>query len=132
MRKTTPARLGYRMPAEWEPQKAVWLTWPHNALTWPDGMLARVQFSYISIIRELHTGQQIKLLVKSADEALRVRGILHAADVSLNQVQFVEIAAEDSWIRDYGPIFVVNKDSRQLGMVKWIFNAWGNKYDDLI
>src|SRR5437764_11261846 len=130
--KPTPKSLGYVMPAEWEHQEAVWLTWPHNELTWPDGMLARVQFSYISIIRALHTGQKIKLLVKSADEALRVQGMLHGADVSLTQIEFVEIAAEDSWIRDYGPTFIVNKDSRQLAMVKWIFNAWGNKYDDLI
>src|SRR5580658_3685074 len=31
----TPAALGFRMPAEWEPQSAVWLSWPHNLRTWP-------------------------------------------------------------------------------------------------
>ena len=31
----TPAALGFRMPAEWEPQEAVWLSWPHRRATWP-------------------------------------------------------------------------------------------------
>ena len=32
---STPAALGFRMPAEWEPQVAIWLSWPHNKKTWP-------------------------------------------------------------------------------------------------
>ena len=39
MSQITPRGLGYRMPAEWEPQDAIWLSWPHNEVTWPDGML---------------------------------------------------------------------------------------------
>src|SRR5262245_19145646 len=31
----TPAALGYRFPAEWEPHHATWLAWPHNPNTWP-------------------------------------------------------------------------------------------------
>ena len=33
--KKTPASLGFRMPAEWEPQEAIWLSWPHRLKTWP-------------------------------------------------------------------------------------------------
>ena len=33
----TPAELGFRMPAEWERQEAVWLSWPHRRATWPGG-----------------------------------------------------------------------------------------------
>ena len=76
MKQPTPARLGYRMPAEWAPQEAIWLTWPHNELTWPDGMVAEVQATYALIIRALHDGQKIKLLIKDDDEALNVRGKL--------------------------------------------------------
>ncbi len=32
---TTPTALGFRMPAEWEQQAAVWLSWPHRRSTWP-------------------------------------------------------------------------------------------------
>ena len=132
MKETTPRQLGYRMPAEWEPQEAVWLAWPHNRVTWPDGLLAEVEQTYVAIIQALHTGQKVQLLV--GDEAMeaRVRLALDREDIALTQVDFIRIAAEDSWIRDYGPTFLVNASRRQLAMVKWKFNAWGNKYDDLI
>jgi agmatine deiminase len=132
MNPSTPKSLGYRMPAEWEPQEAVWLTWPHNTLTWPGGMLAEVERSYVEIIEALHTGQKIKLLVRDARTESEIRLALERHDVALSQIIFVRLAAQDSWIRDYGPTFVVNGSQRQLAMVKWIFNAWGNKYDDLI
>ncbi len=123
---------GFRMPAEWEPQEAIWLSWPHNLLTWPDAMLAEVERSYTDIIRALHTDQKIKLLVRDAKVEARVRKILGDGGIQLSQVVFFQIATEDAWIRDYGPTFVVNGKSRQLAMVKWTFNAWGNKYEDLL
>ena len=132
MKQPTPKDLGYRMPAEWEPQEAIWLTWPHNELTWPGGMLAEVQRSYVEIIRALHGGQKIKLLVRDSETESQVRRALQREDIALPQIQFILLAAEDSWIRDYGPTFVVNRAEQQLAMVNWIFNAWGNKYDDLI
>ena len=132
MKSSTPRSLGYRMPAEWEPQAAIWLTWPHNEVTWPGGMLNEVQLSYIEIIRALHAGQKVKLLVQDTDTEARVRLALERVDVALSQILFIQQPTEDSWIRDYGPTFVVNSQQRRLGMVKWIFNAWGNKYDDLI
>jgi len=132
MNQTTPRSLGYRMPAEWEPQEAIWLSWPHNEVTWPDSMLAQVERTYIEIISALHTDQKIKLLVRNADSEARVRGLLARAGVALAQVIFIDIPTVDAWIRDYGPTFVVNPDVRDPAMVKWTFNAWGNKYDDLL
>jgi agmatine deiminase len=132
MKNPTPKSLGYRMPAEWEPQEAVWLTWPHNEITWPEGMLDDVEPAYVETIRALHSGQKIKLLVPDVEIEARVRLLLDREDIALSQVLFIPLHAEDSWIRDYGPTFVVNQNERKLAMVKWIFNAWGNKYDDLI
>ena len=50
--RSTPAALGYRMPAEWEPHAATWLAWPHNTITWPD-QLAQVQDIFLCIIAAL-------------------------------------------------------------------------------
>jgi len=127
----TPRALGYRMPAEWEPQEAIWLSWPHNQTTWPGRLLSEVERSYSEIIRALHGQQKIKLLVRDADAEARIRKILAGFDVQLSQVVFFQIASEDAWIRDYGPTFVV-KTGGELAMVKWTFNGWGNKYDDLL
>jgi agmatine deiminase len=120
------------MPPEWEPQEAIWLSWPHNEVTWPDGRLAEVELTYAETILALHTDQKIKLLVRNPDAEANVRDMLTRARVALAQVIFFQIPTEDSWIRDYGPTFVVNDNSRDLAMLKWIFNAWGNKYDDLL
>ena len=132
MSRITPRVLGYRMPAEWEQQDAIWLSWPHNEVTWPDGMLSDVERTYVEIIAALHPDQKIKLLVRNADAEASVRGMLKRAGVALPQVIFFQIPTEDSWIRDYGPTFVLNNSARDLAMVKWTFNAWGNKYEDLI
>jgi agmatine deiminase len=132
MKQPTPKSAGYRMPAEWEPQEAVWLSWPHNEITWPDGMLTQVERTYVDIIRALHGGEKVKLLVKDFESEARVRLALDREDVALTQIVFVPIATEDSWIRDYGPTFLVDQNRRQLAMVNWTFNAWGNKYNDLI
>jgi len=132
MNSPTPRSLGYRMPAEWEPQEAVWLTWPHNQLTWPDGMLTEVERTYSEVIHALHSGQKIKLLVRNPQSELKIRMILERQGIALSQIVFVPLAAEDSWIRDYGPTFVIRPGRSPLAMVKWRFNAWGDKYDDLI
>jgi agmatine deiminase len=132
MKQSTPKSNGYRMPAEWEPQEAIWLAWPHNELTWPGDLLSQVERSYIEIIQALYSGQKIKLLVKDSAIEARISGLLLREGVKLGQVVFLHIATEDAWIRDYGPTFVVNSEFQELAIVKWVFNAWGNKYDDLI
>jgi len=132
MNSPTPKSLGYRMPAEWEPQEAVWLTWPHNELTWPDGMLTEVERTYSKVIHVLHCGEKIKLLVRNPQSELKIRMILEREGVALSQIVFVPVAAEDSWIREYGPTLVIGPDRSPLAMVKWRFNAWGDKYEDLI
>src|SRR5207245_4145026 len=94
MNQSTPKNQGYRMPAEWEPQEAVWLAWPHNELTWPGAMLSDVERSYIEIIQALHTGQKIKLLVKNSDSEARIHGLLSRADIALKQIVFLRMATE--------------------------------------
>ena len=129
--KKTPKELGYRMPAEWEKQEAVWISWPHNKETWPEN-LSEVEDSYAQFIKALHTGQKINILVNNADVKLGILKKLSNNGVDASKIVFHQIKNVDAWIRDYGPTFVVNESAKQkLAMVKWVFNAWGNKYQDL-
>jgi len=127
----TPKQLGYRMPAEWGRQEAVWISWPHNLDTWPGDMLKEVENSYAEFVKVLHTGQKVNILVNDKEMQDYVASRLKKFKISLNQVFFYQIPNVDGWIRDYGPTFVVNDKLKQKSMVKWIFNAWGNKYNDL-
>nr|MDO8088110.1 agmatine deiminase family protein [Candidatus Sigynarchaeum springense] len=128
-----PSKLGYRMPGEFERQNAIWLAWPHNEETFY-GLenVKEVEAIYIKNIAALHGGQHVHLLVKDGAMKKRAEKLLGAAGIVMGRIRFHEIPTVDVWIRDYGPTFVVNPDALQpLAMVKWKFNAWGNKYDDL-
>jgi agmatine deiminase len=131
MSPPTPKELGYRMPAEWEPQAAVWLVWPHNAETWPGEALDDVRERFAEIVDLLHTGQRVSIV--AADSALEndARRRLRQAGVDPEAVGFFRVANRDAWIRDYGPTFVRNDALRRLALVKWRFDAWGGKYEDL-
>lgn len=119
------------MPAEFEQQSAIWLSWPHNEETWPD-MLNNVKESYVQFVKALHTGQKVKILVNDEDAKTKAEIKLKKANVELSQIIFYEIRTVDAWIRDYGPTFVVDHNAKQkLAMAKWTFNAWGDKYEDL-
>src|SRR2546425_13199669 len=94
-----------RWPAEWEPHRATWLAWPHNGRDWP-GKFAPIPWVYAEIIRHLHTGDLVHLLVQDAVTEKVVRSLLTRAGVDLRRVRFFIIPTDRVWTRDYGPIFL--------------------------
>jgi len=126
----TPADLGYRMPAEWEKHDAIWLSWPHDPLTFPD-CVEKVEATYVQIIKEIHESENVNLFVNGPVMKEKVIRLLQTADVDFAKIRFFMFDYADVWFRDYGPTFIIN-DRRELAIVNWIFNCWGDKYDDLI
>ncbi len=117
------------MPAEWETHEATWLTWPTNKITWPGALLKRAEEIYIEMMRGLLPGEKVNLLVPDEKTAQSVSKRLAAKKISTKNLICHRVKTVDTWIRDYGPIFVKNDDS--VAFTKWIFNAWGGKYSDL-
>ncbi len=128
----TPCQLGYRMPAEWERHEAIWLSWPYDIDSFPE--VEAVEEAYVSIIKAIHRFETVNLLVKDEMMLDRVVETLKRASVDLQKVKFHVVGYVDVWFRDYGPTFVVNreKEKDRLAMVVWIFNAWGEKYPELM
>ncbi len=122
----TPRSLGYRMPAEWEPHEATWLSWPHNLETWP-GKLDRIATVFADIVGALHEHEQVRVLVDSDDLEGSARAALRARGCESANVRFWRIPTNDAWMRDHGPIFVVHPE-RGLAITDWRYNAWGGKY----
>ena len=60
----TPAALGYRMPAEWEPHVATWIAWPHNRDDWP-GKFSPVGWVYTEIVRHLSRTEQVRIVIRN-------------------------------------------------------------------
>lgn len=127
----TPHALGFSMPAEWERHDATWLAWPHDPMTFPS-RVNKVENAYIQMILALHKNENINLFVTDLKMRSRVTKLLEQKGVDLQKINFYLWDYADVWFRDYGPIFVLNKEKKQMAFVHCIFNAWGGKYKDLI
>ena len=123
----TPAELGFYMPAEWHPHEGTWLTWPKDPETWPD-RVERVEEIYLEIIAALAPHETVNVLVDDEATAQTVRR--RCAFSGAQNVRFHHLPTVDSWIRDYGPNFLIS-DNGAGAFNDWIFNAWGNKYEAL-
>jgi agmatine deiminase len=121
----SPAGLGYRMPAEWEPHAATWLAWPHEPSDWP-GKFEAVPWVFAEIARALQDGERIRMIVRNAAERARARSVLARSGVSPRRVDFILAPTDRSWTRDFLPIGVVRRRGgrRELAAVKWRFNGW--------
>ncbi len=124
----TPARSGYRMPAEWDLHQATWLSWPHNPATWP-GKLDRILPVYARMVAVLARSETVHINVADAAMEAQARALLHAAGAQ-GDIRFHHFPTNDAWCRDHGAIFVCRQDSvaPALAAIDWGYNAWGNKY----
>jgi agmatine deiminase len=130
--KTSPAALGFAMPAEWEPHAATWLAWPHNAGDWP-GKFAVIPWVYGEMIRKISAGEKIFLLVRHKKDEQFARHVCQNAGADLRKIQFVVHPTNRGWTRDTGPIFVKKAESgkrkAETAIVHFHFNGWA-KYDN--
>ena len=124
----TPKQLGYRFPAEWEPQTATWLSWAHKLESWP-GKFEPVPYIYTNIVKTIARFQHVHINVKDDAMFEDVASRLTLAGVPEKQFTLHRIPTNDAWCRDHGPAFVVNPHSAQKkAIVDWGYNAWGGKY----
>jgi agmatine deiminase len=123
----TPAARGFRMPAEWEPHAATWLAWPHRESDWP-GKLVVIPWVYGEIVRALSRRERVNLIVQDADDRDYAKDLLAQVGVVQSNVTLWELPTDRSWVRDSGPIFVVNAAGER-AVLDWHFNAWA-KYPD--
>lgn len=122
----TPAALGFRMPAEWEPQEAVWLSWPHRRATWP-GNFAPIPGVFAQVAAHISRREKVRVNV-SAGRRARARALIERAGAEMRNVELFAHPTNDAWCRDHGPIFVRNGSSGEVAVTDWTFNAWGGKY----
>ncbi len=122
----------FYMPPEWAPQEGTWLSWPYNLETFED-LLPQVEEIYVQFIQILTQGQKVFLVIPHSDYQPKLEQRFLAAKIPLEQIEFFPYHTQDVWFRDYGPIFVKSQENQEksMAMVNWIFNAWGDKYDDL-
>jgi agmatine deiminase len=124
-----PAQLGYRMPAEWEPHRGTWLSWPHKEASWP-GKFEPVPAIFARMVRELGDREEVHINVAGPDMEHEVRELLADEGAGTGNVSFHYNPTNEAWCRDHGPIFVQRAADgrREEAIIDWGFNAWGGKY----
>jgi agmatine deiminase len=140
---TTPRELGFRMPAEWQPHAATWLSWPRpEGISFP-GRYEEVLPTLGELVRALAPHEPVQVNVRNEEiETIARKTIGHTPNVVYHR-----IPTNEPWCRDHGPIFVrkirkskiENRNSlaSPLAVIDWVYNAWGGKYppyddDDLV
>ncbi len=124
---STPAQLGYRFPAEWTLHRATWLSWPRpEGVSFP-GRYDDIVETFFTLVRLLGAVERVEINVPDERWQRDVIRELNRRDIALDPVGFHRIGTDESWCRDHGPAFVVRQTS-ELAVVDWDFNAWGGKY----
>ena len=122
----TPAALGYRMPAEWEPHTATWLSWPRReGISFPDSF-DRVLPVLRDMVGALVESEQVCINVSNDVQEAEARSVL--GGLPIERITFYRIATNEPWCRDHGPIFLTRDGDPKLAAIDWDYNAWGNKY----
>jgi agmatine deiminase len=123
MSQPTPQSLGYRWPAEWEPHAGTWLAWPHKPETWP-GKFEPIPAVWQTLVRTLAEFEPVHVCAGGAAVMAQARELVGG----IPNVTLHDIATNDVWARDHGPMFLSNSAGREPALIDWEYNAWGGKY----
>ena len=118
---STPKRDGFRMPGEFEPHKGCWMIWPERTDNWRLGAKP-AQEAFVQVAEAISKFEPVTMCVNFWEYA-------NARSRLSPNIRVVEIANNDSWMRDCGATFVT--DGQSVRGVDWCFNAWGGLYDGL-
>ena len=127
--------MSLRFPAEWEPQDAVLIAWPHAGTDWAE-RLAEVETTYVALGVAVTRFQRLVVVVADAALEARARAQLATAGADLGRVRFVHAAYDDTWLRDSGPITLIDtalidataRDGHGFRLLDFRFTGWGGKY----
>ncbi len=121
--RSLPAAQGYRMPAEWEPHVATWLSWPRNRDSWP-GNFEPIPAVWAELTKTLAKHEHVHIC--AGGEAVMAEAKALVGDVA--NVTLHPIETNDAWMRDHGPMFLVGGKANEPTLIDWGYNAWGGKY----
>ena len=115
-----------RFPAEWEPQSAVLIAWPHAGTDWAE-RLTEVETTYVALIAAIARFERAVVCVPDATLRTHVESLLSEAGVNLAKIRFETLPYNDTWLRDSGPISLRGSDGFRL--LDFHFTAWGGKFE---
>jgi agmatine deiminase len=113
--------LTKRVLAEWEAQRAVLLSFPHEETDWAkSGNLKEALTPFVRIAQAIAYNQLVYIICKDKEA-------ISSLFCSKRNMIFVEIPTNDTWIRDYG--FITIKEDEQTKLLDFYFDGWGGKFE---
>jgi agmatine deiminase len=110
------------MPAEWEPHRATWISWPHHEPDWP-GKLGAIPWVYAEIARALAAHEPLEILCHNEAVRESARLALDAHDVPHDRIRLHVVPTDRVWLRDSAPTAAIDERGRVV-LVNWAFNGW--------
>ena len=109
------------MPPEWAPHERTLMAWPCRRELW-GAEIAAARRQYTGVANAVAAFEPVTMVVADAADAEEARLVLTEA------VDVVELAIDDSWMRDSGPIFTLDSETGDRAAVQFGFNAWGERF----
>jgi len=126
MQKVSMSDSRLRFPAEWEPQSAILIAWPHAGTDWAE-RLGEVEETYIALVAAITRFQRALVCVADDDVEAYARARLASARVDMDRVGFLAVEYDDTWLRDSGPITL--RDGDRFRLLDFRFTGWGGKFE---
>lgn len=114
-----------KYPAEWEPQDAIWLSWPKLNAHWNHIPANTIQEKWAEITAIISHTQTVRINASSADHS-GILSVLKSAKPNINNVELYNHANDDVWCRDHGALFC--KHDGKSVVSDWRFNGWGGNF----
>ena len=112
-----------RLPAEWEKQGFVQLTWPHEETAWYE--LPKVLDCYVEVAKAIARYEPLLIVCRDIAECKADMAARHYTPTP--DIRFVEAPINDTWARDHGAISVFG-DQGEKCIEDFVFNGWGLKF----
>lgn len=122
------ADAGFSMPPEWSPQEAVWLSWPvDDPRHWGGAKRDLIWRKFAEIAAAVSRHEPVRINAPGADHAA-IAAACNLAKAVPERVELFDHPHNDVWCRDHGPIFVKHRETGEVAVTDWEFNAWGGKF----
>ena len=116
------------MPAEWQHQWAVQLTWPHEDTDWRY-CIDDITQTFIELA-EVITHHERLIIVTPHCEEVRNQLTTRLTQEAMGRILWCECPTDDTWARDHGAITLLGRDGDPTAtrVLDFRFNGWGMKF----
>ena len=117
----------YYLPAEWEPQRCIQLTWPDAHTDWAP-YLDDITTTFIELSQAITRFEPLIIAASDPDAvASQLRPALDAARWS--RIHLYATPINDTWARDHAPLTLLSREDHTCRLLDFRFNGWGEKFE---